>query len=54
MRDDESEGGRSTLYDENPDATRGDRWADLFGDLSVLGAGVQIVLDGRTVTGSPG
>lgn len=24
--------------------------ADLFGDFSVLGSGVQIVLDGRTVT----
>ena len=54
MQDDKSDAGSSTLCDESLDDSQGDRWADLFGDFSVLGGGVQIVLDGRTVTGSNG
>ena len=53
MQDDETDGGSSARCDDSLDVAQDNLWADLFGDFSVLGAGVQIVLDGRTVTSCP-
>ncbi len=52
MRDDEMEAGSEGFCDGGSDVVHGNANTDLFGDFSVLGAGVHIVLDGRTVTSS--
>jgi len=50
MRDDDTDAGLKAQTNDSLEIVLGSGGPDLFGDFSVLGAGVHIILDGRTVT----